>query len=139
MMLVRRVQRVAGHPRMRVRVRPAQNYGQPLSTTTSGSNHIRYVGNALVLRLTSDVPITAILEESAFFLDDAVTLLLGPDETLQDRADEVGRRFLAETTAYWRAWVRSLAIPFEWQDAVIRAAITLKLNVFEDTARSLPP
>jgi GH15 family glucan-1,4-alpha-glucosidase len=29
--------------------------------------------------------------------------------------------------------VRSLAIPFEWQDAVIRAAITLKLNAFEDT------
>jgi len=45
----------------------------------------------------------------------------------------VGARFLAETTVYWRDWVRSLAIPFEWQDAVIRAAITLKLNVFEDT------
>jgi GH15 family glucan-1,4-alpha-glucosidase len=133
MMLVRRVQRIAGHPRIRVRVRPAQNYGQPLSATTYGSNHIRYVGNALVLRLTSDVPVTAILEESAFFLDDAVTLVLGPDETLQDRVDDVGKRFLSETTTYWREWVRSLAIPFEWQDAVIRAAITLKLNVFEDS------
>jgi GH15 family glucan-1,4-alpha-glucosidase len=29
--------------------------------------------------------------------------------------------------------VRGLAIPFEWQDAVIRAAITLKLNAFDDT------
>ncbi|MGH7521126.1 MAG: glycoside hydrolase family 15 protein, partial [Gemmatimonadales bacterium] len=133
MMLVRRVQRLAGHPRIRVRARPAQNHGQPLTTTTYGSNHVRYVGNALVLRLTSDVPVTAILEENAFFLDDAVTLVLGPDETLQDRADDVGSRFLSETTAYWREWVRSLAIPFEWQDAVIRAAITLKLNVFEDT------
>jgi GH15 family glucan-1,4-alpha-glucosidase len=133
MMLVRRVQRLAGHPRIRVRARPAQNYGQPLSATTYGSNHIRYAGNALVLRLTSDAAVTAILEESAFFVDDAVTLVLGPDETLQERADDVGRRFLSETTAYWREWVRSLAIPFEWQDAVIRAAITLKLNVFEDT------
>ena len=133
MTLVRRVKRTAGHPRIRVRARPAQSYGQPLAATTSGSNHIRYVGNALVLRLTSDAPITAILEESAFFLDDAVTLVLGPDETLQDRVADVGARFLAETTMYWRDWVRSLAIPFEWQDAVIRAAITLKLNVFEDT------
>ena len=133
MTLVRRVKRTAGHPRIRVRARPAQSYGQPLTATTSGSNHIRYVGNALVLRLTSDAPITAILEESAFFLDDAVTLVLGPDETLQDRVADVGARFLAETTVYWRDWVRSLAIPFEWQDAVIRAAITLKLNVFEDT------
>ena len=133
MMLVRRVQRVAGHPRIRVRSRPAQNYGQPLTATTYGSNHIRYVGNAIVLRLTSDAAVTAILEESAFFLDDAVTLVVGPDETLQEHADDVGKRFLSETTAYWREWVRALAIPFEWQDAVIRAAITLKLNVFEDT------
>jgi len=29
--------------------------------------------------------------------------------------------------------VRDLAIPFEWQEEVIRAAITLKLNAFEDT------
>jgi GH15 family glucan-1,4-alpha-glucosidase len=29
--------------------------------------------------------------------------------------------------------VRDLAIPFEWQDEVIRAAITLKLNTFDDT------
>ena len=133
MMIVRRVQRLAGHPRIRVRCKPAQNYGQPLNGITSGSNHIRYVGNALVLRLTSDVPVSAILEENAIFLDDALTLVLGPDETLQERADDVSKRFLAETVAYWRDWVRSLAIPFEWQDAVIRAAITLKLNVFEDT------
>jgi len=133
MMLVRRVQRIAGHPRIRVRVRPAQNYGQPLTGTTSGSNHIRYIGNGLVLRLTSDAPITAVLEENPFFVDDAVTLVMGPDETLQDRADDIGQRFLSETMAYWREWVRSLAIPFEWQDAVIRAAITLKLSVTDDT------
>jgi GH15 family glucan-1,4-alpha-glucosidase len=29
--------------------------------------------------------------------------------------------------------VRNLGIPFEWQSAVIRAAITLKLNAFDDT------
>ena len=133
MMLVRRVQRIAGHPRIRVRARPAQSYGQPLTGTTYGSNHIRYLGNGLVLRLTTDAPITVVLEEHPFFVDDAVTFVMGPDETLQDRADDVGQRFLSETVAYWRGWVRSLAIPFEWQDAVIRAAITLKLNVFEDT------
>ena len=48
-------------------------------------------------------------------------------------ADEVGRRFLEETAQYWREWVRFLGIPFEWQEAVIRAAITLKLNAFDDT------
>jgi GH15 family glucan-1,4-alpha-glucosidase len=38
-----------------------------------------------------------------------------------------------ETQRYWRRWVRNLAVPFEWQEAVIRAAITLKLNTFDDT------
>ena len=102
MMLVRRVQRIAGHPRIRVRARPAQNYGQPLTGTTYGSNHIRYIGNGLVLRLTTDAPITAVLEENPFFVDDAVSFVLGPDETLQDRADDVSQRFLSETVAYWR-------------------------------------
>jgi len=133
MMIVRRVRRIAGHPRIRVRVRPAHNHGEAGTERTYGSNHLRYIGDSLVLRLTTDVSITAILEENAFFLDDEVTLVLGPDETLQSPVDEIGKRFIHETLAYWREWVRSLAIPFEWQDAVIRAAITLKLNVFEDT------
>ncbi|HEY5019845.1 MAG TPA: glycoside hydrolase family 15 protein, partial [Steroidobacteraceae bacterium] len=34
---------------------------------------------------------------------------------------------------YWNDWVRTLAVPYEWQEAVIRAAITLKLCSYEDT------
>src|SRR4029079_17766998 len=49
------------------------------------------------------------------------------------RLGGVGRHFFEETAAYWHDWVRYLNIPFEWQDAVIRSAITLKLNAFEDT------
>ena len=133
MMLARQIKRIAGNPRLRLRVRPAHDYGRQRAGITCGSNHIRYVGADLVLRLTTDASITAIVEENPFFLEDAVTLLLGPDETVQGAVAEVGSRFLEETIAYWREWVRSLGIPFEWQDAVIRAAITLELNVYEDT------
>src|SRR5204862_189738 len=84
-------------------------------------------------RLTTDASITALAEENPFYLEDTVTMLLGPDETVQGGVADVGRRFFEETAAYWRDWVRSLGIPFEWQDAVIRSAITLQLNVFEDT------
>ncbi|HKP28470.1 MAG TPA: glycoside hydrolase family 15 protein [Gemmatimonadales bacterium] len=133
MMLVRHAQRVAGSPRIRLRVRPAAHYGLERAPHTRGSNHVRYLGSDTVLRLTTDAPVTALLEEQPFFLQDAVTLLLGPDETVQGPVEEVRRHFQDETIAGWREWVRSLAIPFEWQDAVIRAAITLRLNVFEDT------
>ena len=40
---------------------------------------------------------------------------------------------LHQTADHWRAWVRGLAIPLEWQDVVIRAAITLKLCQHEET------
>ncbi len=133
MMLVRRIQRLAGSPRITLRLRPACGDGASRPALTWGSNHIRYVAPALTLRLTTDASLTAIMQETSFFLEDTVTLLLGADETVNEAVGEVGRRFLEETTQYWREWVRHLGIPFEWQTAVIRAAITLKLNAFDDT------
>ncbi|MFL5630418.1 MAG: glycoside hydrolase family 15 protein [Gemmatimonadaceae bacterium] len=136
-MLVRQVRRISGNPRIRVRMRPAHDYGCDRPRTTIGSNHIRYYGGPVVLRLTTDASTTAILEENAFFLEDSATLILGPDETVSGAVEEVARHFLDETSWHWREWVRMLAIPFEWQDAVIRAAITLQLNVYEDTGAIL--
>jgi GH15 family glucan-1,4-alpha-glucosidase len=133
MMLVRRIRRLGGSPRLTLRLRPACDEGSSRPGLTWGSNHIRYVAPALTLRLTTDASLTAIMQETSFFLEDTVTLLLGSDETVNEAAGEVGRRFLEETTRYWREWVRNLGIPFEWQSAVIRAAITLKLNAYDDT------
>jgi GH15 family glucan-1,4-alpha-glucosidase len=133
MTMVRRIRPLAGNPRIRIRVRPACQYGRQAADRTRGSNHVRYLGGPVVLRLTTDASVTAILEENPFFLEDDVTLFLGPDETVQGSVGELARHFYEETVGYWREWVRYLAIPFEWQDAVIRAAITLELNAYEDT------
>lgn len=133
MMLVRQVRRIAGNPRICIRLRPAREYGCERPRTTTGSNHIRYYGGDVTLRLTTDASTTAILEENSFYLEDEITLVLGPDETVSGSVGELGRHFVDETASHWREWVRMLAIPFEWQDAVIRAAITLQLNVYEDT------
>jgi len=133
MSLVRTIKRISGDPRICIRIRPAHGYGAERPSVTYGSHHIRYVAPGLVFRVTTDASITAILEETPFFLEHAVTLMLGPDETVQASVVEVGRNFLEQTAAYWREWVRLLNIPFEWQEAVIRAAITLKMNTHEDT------
>jgi GH15 family glucan-1,4-alpha-glucosidase len=133
MAFIRRVRRIGGNPRIRIRLRPACDYGAHATEYTRGSNHIRYIGGPVVLRLTTDASVTAIMEETPFFLDDAVALLLGPDETVQGAVSDVTRHFLEQTVHYWREWVRHLAIPFEWQEAVIRAAITLELNTYADT------
>jgi len=136
-MLVRRIEPVEGRPRVTIRVRPTFNYGAAKAHTTSGSNHIRYFSEASVLRLTTDSSITAILHEQEFSLDRPITLLVGADETVPENPDTLARSFLAETTSYWQTWVRDLNIPFDWQAAVIRAAITLKLCSFEDTGAVL--
>jgi GH15 family glucan-1,4-alpha-glucosidase len=132
-MLVRRARRVAGSPRLVIRLRPLYGNGSARPSVTWGSNHIRYVMPDQTLRLTTNASITAILQETSFFLEDSLTMLLGSDETVPEAAEEVGRRFAEETAQYWREWTRFLGIPYEWQEAVIRAAITLKLNAFDDT------
>src|SRR5438045_4699316 len=127
MMIVRRVRRIAGHPRIRVRVRPAHNHGEAETERTYGSNHLRYIGDSLVLRLTTDVSITAILEENAFFLDDEVTLVLGPDETLQSPVDAIGKRFIHATLAYWREWrSEERRVGKEWRSRRLRQHGTRK-------------
>jgi len=131
--IARRVRRVAGSPRVVVRLRPMFAYGRTDPVVTTGSHHIRYVGPDFALRLSTDASLTAILEERPFFVEDAVTLLLGADEPIADHLPALGRHFVEATLAHWREWVRGLAIPYEWQAAVIRAAITLKLNAFDDT------
>ena len=133
MMLIRQVRRVQGTPRIRLRVRPAYDYGRQQCTVTYGSHHIRYVAPDWVMRLNTDASLTTILEEIPFFLEESVTIILGADETIPESIGEMARRFLDETLSYWQRWVSDLAIPFEWQDEVIRAAITLKLNAYEDT------
>jgi pentatricopeptide repeat protein len=133
MMLVRMLMPLGGGPRLRVRLRPRANYGAAQPPVTYGSHHIRYVLPELTLRLTTDLSITTVLEERFFILDEPITLILGPDESLADSPAHMGRQFLDQTLAYWEAWTRGLSIPFEWQEAVIRAAITLKLCTFEDT------
>lgn len=132
-MLVRIVRRVSGRPRIALRVRPSADYGQRRAEARGGTHHISYGTSAQAMRLTTDASIAAVVDERPFFLYESITLLMGPDETVDGSPHEVGRSFYENTRAYWSRWVRSLAIPFEWQDVVVRAAITLKLNAFDDT------
>jgi GH15 family glucan-1,4-alpha-glucosidase len=120
-------------PRVRIRLRPMFHYGAHRPEITRGSNHIRYVGPDVSVRLTTNAPLTYVLDETPFILEDEVVLMLGPDESLRADVVETGREFLEQTVAYWRTLTMRLSVPFEWQDAVIRAGITLKLCSFEET------
>jgi len=132
-MLVRRVRPLRGHPRIRIALQPRFDAGRVEPEVARGSHHLRFHGPQSTLRLTTDAPITYVQQGTWFSLAEPISLILGPDETLERGVPEVAREFEERTALYWRGWTRALSVPLEWQDAVIRAAITLKLCLYEET------
>ena len=132
-MLMRRVRLVEGAPRVRVRLRPLTDWGSRMPEQTWGSNHVRYLLSPATMRLTTDLAVRLLRDEIPFILDRDLHFVFGPDETLAQPVGEFVREAEERTTTTWREWARYLAIPAEWQDAVIRSAITLKLCQYEDT------
>lgn len=132
-MMVRRIEPLAGRPRVRVTLRPLFDHGSVKPQMTLGSNHIRYVGATDSIRLTTDAPLSYVAEEIPFIIHGPLHFILGADESLMAPVAATATNFLERTLDYWQSWARSLSIPFEWQKAVMRAAVTLKLCSFEET------
>ncbi|MFS0849563.1 glycoside hydrolase family 15 protein [Novosphingobium panipatense] len=127
------VRPVSGSPRIRTILTPMSGYGARLAPMTQGSNHIRYLVERNAMRLTTDAPVGYVLDERWFRLEKALHFFLGPDEPFAGNVEHDLETMLQRTANYWRLWVRGLATPLDWQDAVIRAAITLKLCQHEET------
>ena len=132
-MLLRCIEPLHGSPRIRIRLRPARDYGADDCDFTHGSNHIRYRCADVNCRLTTNASLTHIIDQNTFVLDQELYLIFGPDETIPEACGDAFYSHFRATRNYWYTFSRNLSIPFEWQDAVIRAAITLKLCTFEDT------
>ncbi len=130
---VKVIQPLAGRPRIRMRLRPAHRYGDGRVSRTLGSNHIRYELASTPLRLTTNAPISLINEELPFRVENRQYFFLGPDESFVGNLATSVDQMLSDTILDWQLWVRGLAIPLEWQEAVIGAAIGLKLCQYEET------
>ena len=137
MMFVRSVEPLAGRPTLRLRLRPTAEFGERCEPGISGSHHIRFAAEGLHYRVTTDASLASLLENRPVVLEHALHFIIGPDETLQESPAALAREFLGATLTYWQEWVRTLAVPADWQDAVIRSAITLKLCTYEDTGAVL--
>ncbi len=131
--LVRIIEPIAGLPRITIRFRPTHDYGDPILRRSVGSNHIRYLDDNTIIRLTTDAPLSYIESEAPFVLTRPVHLVFGVDEQFQGDLATTCREFCDRTRDYWMEWVRNLSISYDWQDAIIRAAIALKLSNFEET------
>ena len=136
-MIVRIVEPLLGQPVVRVRLHPTAGYGSATPRVIFSSHAVRFIAEDLTYRVTTDASLTAIDEERLLVLDGPLTFILGDDEPITAAPAAFGRSMLEQTRRYWEDWVRGLAIPADYQEAVIRAAITLKLCTFEDTGAVL--
>ncbi|MBI1685378.1 glycoside hydrolase family 15 protein [Caulobacter hibisci] len=130
---IRLVRPLSGVCRATIRLRPSASWGARLAEHTHGSNHIRYLCSDMTIRLTTDCPVSHILEERTFRIERPIAMFLGADEGFDADVGATAARMLQQTEDYWLNWVRGLAVPLDWQSAVIRAAITLKLCTHEET------
>jgi GH15 family glucan-1,4-alpha-glucosidase len=131
--LFRIIEPVKGLPLITIRIRPTHSYGKPFAQPSLGSNHIRYVEGDTAMRITTDAPLSLILNETPFVVTRPLHLVLGTDEPFAGDLAATAASFAEQTRDYWRDWVRRLYISYDWQEAIIRAAITLKLSNFEET------
>jgi GH15 family glucan-1,4-alpha-glucosidase len=131
--LVRMIEPIHGRPRVTIRMRPTFEYGRPSTQRRLGSSHVSYQVQDGWIRLTTDAPLSYIEEETTFVLTRPICMVLGPDEPLQGDISTVCQEALDRTRDYWMEWVRRLSVAYDWQDAIIRAAIALKLSNFEET------
>ncbi|MEE9381834.1 MAG: glycoside hydrolase family 15 protein [Nannocystaceae bacterium] len=132
-MLIRRLRLICGSPRVRVRCTPVYDYGRLQPNPVISSNHIQWDLGDASLRLTTDVPLSYVLESQPFVLARDADLVLTCGIPLEAPLAETAERFLYATQRYWETWVKHLRLPGICQAEVIRSALALKLHQFEDT------
>ncbi|MBH8567926.1 glycoside hydrolase family 15 protein [Microvirga sp. STS02] len=133
LMFIRKLEPLAGTPRVRVACRPMGQYGELELQRRRSSNHIAFLGLEEEIRLTTNIPLTYILDEEDFVLNETKYLVLTYGAPLEAPLESTCERFLRETTDYWHRWVKSTSIGTFHQDAVIRSALALKIHQYEDT------
>lgn len=133
LMLMRKIELIAGEPEIMIVCDPVYQYGSAAASKFFGSNHIRYSGVGLNMRLTTDVPLSYILSERKFLITKNHYLCFTQDETLEASLQYISDEFLTKTIDYWRTWVRYSTICNFHQKEVIRSCLVLKLHQFEDT------
>jgi GH15 family glucan-1,4-alpha-glucosidase len=132
-MLMRRIRRLTGSPRVRVVCNPVYDYAKVTPNSYLASNHIEWSIPSARLRLTTNVPLTYVSESRPFVLENDAFLCLTWGAPLEAPLQETWFNFYERTVAYWQRWVKHTQLPGRFQREVVRSALALKLHQYEDT------
>ncbi len=133
LMLIRKINRISGNPRVVVRCEPRGDYGEKVAEVSLASNHLRYHGLDDAVRLNTNIPLTYVAQGIPFLLTETKYLVLTWGEPFETSLEETCENYLKKTIDYWRVWVQRCTIPDIYQKEVIRSALVLKLHQYEDT------
>lgn len=133
LMLIRKITRLSGNPRVVVKCEPRGDYGETKAEVSLASNHLRYHGLDDAVRLNTNIPLTYIAQGMPFLLSETKYCVLTWGEPFEFPLEETCETYLKKTIDYWRVWVQRCTIPDIYQKEVIRSALVLKLHQYEDT------
>jgi GH15 family glucan-1,4-alpha-glucosidase len=133
LMLMRKVEPVSGDPVIKVTCRPVGDYGNFIPRTAMGSNHIQFLDMPSMVRLTTDIPVNYVLNQTPFLINEPCYMAFTWGPPLEAPLKETAESFLEKTLEYWLEWVKNTSISGIFQNEVIRSALVLKLHQYEDT------
>lgn len=133
LMVVRKIEPIEGTPRIKVKCDPRGNYGEITPEVSQGSNHIRYAGLDNQVRLSTNISLNYLLEDSAFILNEPKYVFLTWGVPLEGPVELTAEEFLQKTKNYWTKWAKSTSIGNFYQSKIIRSALVLKIHQYEDT------
>ncbi|MBN1275745.1 glycoside hydrolase family 15 protein [Candidatus Woesearchaeota archaeon] len=131
--LVRLIKPLKGKPIIKVIYDPKLNYAQ-------GDNRHRVFKGNLITRnkhhklcLNSNVDYDLILQQLHFKLDHTKYFMIGEVHDHGYVNATYLKRLENATRTYWRRWVRSMTLPEQHRERIIRSALILKLLTYSET------
>lgn len=135
--LFRIVEPVKGTPILKVKCQPVNGWEKEIVPASRGSNHLRFNIRGESLKLTTNLSLTYLADETPVPVLEKLYFALTWGSSLHDDLKETSERFFLNTQLYWRHWVQHCSIPTLYQNQTIRSALALKLHCYEDTGAIL--
>lgn len=135
--LFRIIKPISGMPRLRVNCQVTNGWSKKVVAPCRGNSHLHYLGMTDELRLTTNMPLSYLLDSQPIVLTRPIYFALTWGLPIESDLEEVSEKFLSKTISHWQTWVKHCAIPSEYQVETIRSALVLKLHCYEETGAIL--
>lgn len=138
--IIRCLRLVAGAPQFRVLYQPRPGYARhPIKTVLHSEfiKHYTLKGAYESVYLYSNLPLDKVTEGQWMPLTEDAYLLLSYNQKLTPMTTDWIRLELERTKVYWLSWLAKTAVVSDYQDAVDRSALVLKLLAYQKTGAIL--